>query len=270
VEGKPIARRRIVDVLDAALRSDSRVLAAWLGGSDATGRTDEYSDVDLQAVAEDDFVEGTFELARRGLEALSPISLAYRLPEPTWHGHAQVFWRLRDADPHHFVDFVVQKRNAGDRLLERERHGNGVVLFDREDLLVPPPLDRVAHRKRMAERMEALRATFPLFQPLQIRAEARGHAAEAVYWYQNMALKPLVELLRMRHCPDRFDFGMRYLDRDLPPGERAAVESLAYPADPAEAERFRARVEARFAAEIAALDRGEWSLPEADGRDRRD
>jgi hypothetical protein len=30
-------------------------------------------------------------------------------------------------------------------------------------------------------------------------------------------LKPLAELLRMRHSPARWDFGMRYMDRDLPP-----------------------------------------------------
>ena len=35
------------------------------------------------------------------------------------------------------------------------------------------------------------------------------------YWMAT--IKPLVELLRMRHSPVRWDFGMRYLDRDLPP-----------------------------------------------------
>ena len=35
------------------------------------------------------------------------------------------------------------------------------------------------------------------------------------YWGYTM--KPLVELLRMRYCAVRWDFGMRYLDCDLPP-----------------------------------------------------
>ena len=30
-------------------------------------------------------------------------------------------------------------------------------------------------------------------------------------------MKPLADLLRLVHCPARWDFGMRYLDRDLPP-----------------------------------------------------
>ena len=50
-----------------------------------------------------------------------------------------------------------------------------------------------------------------------------GDAADTrIRWFNAMAsylaysIRPLVELLRMRHCPDRFDYGLRYLDRDLP------------------------------------------------------
>ena len=41
-------------------------------------------------------------------------------------------------------------------------------------------------------------------------------------------MKPLVELLRMRYCPVRWDFGMRYLDRDLPPGVYDQVRALVF------------------------------------------
>ena len=41
-------------------------------------------------------------------------------------------------------------------------------------------------------------------------------------------MKPLVELLRMRHCPVRWDFGMRYLDRDLPPAVYDQVRDLVF------------------------------------------
>jgi len=38
-----------------------------------------------------------------------------------------------------------------------------------------------------------------------------------------VTLAPLIELMRIRHCPDRFDFGPRYLDRDLPAELRLTV-----------------------------------------------
>lgn len=66
----------------------------------------------------------------------------------------------------------------------------------------------------------------------------------------------------MRYCPERFDFAFRYLDRDLPHLVRAEVESLAFPGDAAEVERFRASVEERVREEWNAFDRGEWTLPD--------
>ena len=42
-----VERKQIIDTLAAALEPLDWVRAAWLGGSDASGRTDEWSDVDL-------------------------------------------------------------------------------------------------------------------------------------------------------------------------------------------------------------------------------
>ena len=256
-------RERIIETLNAALEAEPWALAAWLGGSDATGRTDGYSDIDLVAMVEDDRVEDAFACVVAALESLSPLAGSHRLPEPTWHGHSQMFLALRDASPHHLVDFVPMKRSSTERFLEPERHGEARVLFDRGGHVRPDPFDRAAHSARARARARALRETFPLFQPLVLRALARGHAAEAAYWYQNLALKPLVELVRLRHCPDRFDYGFRYLDRDVPAEVRSRIERLAFAADPPALARHRDEVEAWFTRETAALDRGEWALPEA-------
>ncbi|GJM43183.1 MAG: hypothetical protein DHS20C21_00250 [Gemmatimonadota bacterium] len=48
------------------------------------------------------------------------------------------------------------------------------------------------------------------------KAILRGHEVEALAAYRGYTLKPLVELLRMRYRPARWDFGMRHLERDLP------------------------------------------------------
>jgi hypothetical protein len=224
-------RARLVDALRAALQSAPWCDAAWLGGSDATGRRDRFSDIDLIAAVDDDHVETAFSHVRAALELLSPIDLSWRVPAPTWHGHEQVFWRLRDADPHLMIDFVVMKRSAppDKRFLEPERHGNPVVLFDRVGFCAAVPLDRPSHEARMSARLERLRATFPMFQPLVTRAVERRQPCDAAYFYNQLTLLPLVELLRMLHCPDRFDFGMRYLFDDLPPAEYARVSRLALP-----------------------------------------
>ena len=252
---EPITRAQIITALHSALEAAPEVLAASLGGSDATGRTDEFSDVDLVVVVAEGAVEATFEAVHSALEDLSPILHRWRLVDPTWHGNAQEFLSLRDADPAHFIDLVVLEPTGGERFLEVERHGTAIVLFDRAGVLAPAPLDRVALQARIDARLAILRERFPLFQTLVTRAVRRGFVAEAAVAYQDYAYRPLIELLRIRHCPDRFDFGARYLDRDLPARVRAEVEALALPGSLAEVEEFRSRAEALFDATLAELDR---------------
>ncbi len=240
--------------MHAALERAPEVLAAFLGGSDGTGRTDGLSDVDLVVVVEEGAVETAFAILHGALEELSPITHRWRLAEPTWHGNSQEFLALRDADPAHFIDVVVQEPSGGERFLEVERHGTPLVLFDRAGILDPVPLDRAALQARMDARLAILRERFPLFQTLVTRAVRRGFVAEAAVAYQDHTYRPLIELLRIRHCPDRFDYGARYLDRDLPPALRAEVEALALPRSLDEVEAFRSRAQALFDATLAELD----------------
>ncbi len=179
-----VSRKQIIDTMKAALQKPDYILAAWLGGSDATGRTDEISDIDMQIIVEDDRVEDAFSLTHKAVETLSPILHRYRFPEPTWHGHSQELLRLRDADPNHFLDFVVMKKSTQDRFLEKERHGSALVLFDRENLLIPPPFDWKTHTQKMTKRLADLHAQFPLFQPVVTRGVRRGHIVESAYAYQ--------------------------------------------------------------------------------------
>jgi predicted nucleotidyltransferase len=248
-----LTRAEIIATLRTALEGLPEVLAASLGGSDATGRTDEFSDVDVVVVVEVGAVEAALDAVHTALEELSPIVRRWRLADPTWHGNTQEFLSLRDADPAHFIDLVVQEPSGGERFLEVERHGTAVVLFDRAGILTPAPLDRDALQTRIDTRLAILRERFPLFQTLVTRAVRRGFVAEAAVAYQDHTYRPLIELLRIRHCPERFDFGARYLDRDLPAGLRAAVEALALPGSLAEVESFRAGAQALFDATLAEL-----------------
>lgn len=256
----PVTRDHIIDALTEGLRALPWVRAAWLGGSDASGRTDRWSDVDLQMIVEDDRVEDAFLAVHAALEALSPIEHLFRIPSPTWHGHEQEFLSLRDAEPWPILDLLVMKLSAPGHFLERERHGEPLVLVDRDGIAGPVPLDREAHLERMRERLPALRAQFGLFQSFVTKAALRGAGADAMAGYFSFTLRPLIELLRMRHCPLLFDYGPRYLDRDLPEGVRVQVEELSFVPSLDRVEEYRARAEALFTETLRALDEGEWHL----------
>lgn len=226
-----LTRSQMLDALHEALGADPGVRAVWIAGSAATGRLDEYSDIDLMCAAADDHVEETIALVRRTLESLSPIEIEWRLPAPTWHGHEQAFYRLRDAGPHLLLDLLVMKLSAApaSRFLEHERHGVPRVLLDRDGFVVAQPMDRAAHEAKLRARLERLRSSFPLLQTIVTRAIARNQPCDAAYFYMQLSLLPVVEVLRMLHSPDRFDFGMRYLRDDLPAIEYARVCGLALP-----------------------------------------
>jgi hypothetical protein len=253
-----VSRQEIIDTLAAALEPAPFVHAAWLGGSDASGRTDQWSDIDLQVVVDDDRIDETFGVVHEAVETLSPIAHRHRLPQPTWHGHEQELLSLRDAEECHFLDLVILRRNSENWFLEPERHGQPLILFDKGGLVRPAPFDREAHRRRMAARLAVLRATFPLFQNLVTKATCRKAGADAVNSYLAMTIRPLVELLRMRFCPDRFDYGLRYLDRDLPPGIRLHIEKLVFPETVDDIERFRAEAARTFEEQLRDLDAGAW------------
>jgi predicted nucleotidyltransferase len=255
-------RAELIARLERALRSTPGVRAIALGGSDATGRTDALSDIDLSVVAGAEHVEAVFDAVAAALQARAPLRAHLRLPEPTWHGFSQAFYSLEGLPESTMVDLCVipasLPREA--RFLEVERHGHYATLFDPEGLFTPVAMDWDAHLERARTGLETLRLRAVLFGHLPEKAVVRGHLAEAMSFYSAMVLKPLVDVLRARFCVERFDYGPRYLDRDLPEAEQAFVEALLFPVDADQLIVFARRARERLAAELKAYERGEWRL----------
>lgn len=249
-----ITRDALIEALSAALQRAEIVRAAWLAGSQATGRLDEWSDVDLMLLVADHGVDEAISLVESTLGGMSPIARRYRVPEPAWHGHVQVFYQLTGAPDWLMVDVLLMKRSTSNWFLEPERHGTPVVLLDRDGLVKPAKLDRAAHDRLIAARLADLRVKFPMFQNLIRKCIRRNNPAEAMAFYHAFALRPLVDLLRIRHCPDRFDYGMRYLADDLPAGMAECIHDLSFVVDLDELERKHAACGALFAKTIEGLD----------------
>jgi predicted nucleotidyltransferase len=228
----PLTRQSLIGTLDAGTRGRPGIRATWLGGSDAFGRADEYSDIDLCLVADDGSVEDAFGLVERAIQSVWSISRRFRLPSPTWHGHEQAFYQIAEAPPTLVVDLVVFAASKPNPFRERQRHGTPVVLFDPEGLATPTELDPAVHAAKLRVRLGALRDGFPIFQPFIPKEIQRGRTIDAANFYHGLTIRPLVELLRIAHCPERFDFGLRYLDLDLPEEVYGALQPLLFPAGP--------------------------------------
>jgi len=224
-----VTRSQLVGALRRTLQAIDAVDAAWEGGSTAFAGDDALSDVDVVAVVADEAVEATFAQIEFALHSLSPVTLRHDVDGTT--GFAQKFYRLRDAGEFLVVDLVLIRRSDPLLFREVELHGRGPIWLDRRSLLVESHLDAGRDHTQALARVPVLATAFAMFQHIVTKERLRGHAVDALSFYQAMTLRPLAEALRLLHCPQRRVFGLRYLARDLPADSCARIEALAFVRD---------------------------------------
>jgi len=260
-----VTRPALVASLRQALEACPEVDAAWEGGSAAFDTHDTLSDVDAVAVVSDDAVDHVFAVIEAALDALSPVTL--RVDMPPVQGWRQRFYRLRDASEFLVVDLVLQRRSDPLQFREVELHGHGRTWIDRCGLLGEAHLDLEADAAAARARVPALRDHFAMFQHLATKERLRGHAVEALHFYQAFALRPLVEALRLLHCPQRRVFSVRYLPRDLPPDVVHRITALSFVNDLDDLASKHDQVKAWFAQVMQSLERdGPGSVARPEGR----
>lgn len=241
-----LTRETILTALRRTFEPLDYIHAMWEGGAVAFNRVDEWSDIDLQFDVDDEHADEVLPLVEQTLSALSPIELQFRMPQSIWQLHAQVFYHLREAGPFLLVDVAVLKHSTPTKYVETEIHGQHVVHFDKSGVVRAAPLDRAEWDRQLAARVESLRVSFPLFQVLTLKEINRHNTIEAVAFYQAYTLRPLVELLRIRHAPLHYNFHTRYVHYDLPPEVVKRLEGLFYIATPEALAAKRAEAEAWF------------------------
>lgn len=247
-----VMRPALVACLKQALENCPQVDAAWEGGSAAFDTHDALSDVDAVVVVADDAVDTVFADVEAALQALSPVALRVEMPPaPGWR---QRFYRLRDASEFLVVDLVLLRRSDPLQFREQELHGRGRTWIDRRGLLGPAHLDPLADAAAARARVPVLRDHFAMFQHLVTKTRLRGHAVEALHFYQAYALRPLVEALRLLHCPQRRMFSVRYLARDLPADVVARITALSFVNDLDDLALKHAQVQAWFAQVMQSLE----------------
>ena len=226
-----VGREELLAAMKEALEPLDCVQAMWEAGAIAFDRVDEWSDIDLQVAVDDDSVEDVFDAVDGALEALSGIDVKYRLPEPTWHGHSQVFYQVTDASPFLMLDFVVLKASAEDKFLQPAIHGTPYVHFDKTGVVTPEPFDAEAFAARLRDRVAEMWKLFELFKILTRKELNRNNEIEAVGFYHAYTLRPLLQALRILHDPTRHNFHTRYAHYVLPDDDVERLMRLFYVAD---------------------------------------
>jgi predicted nucleotidyltransferase len=210
-------REEIVRAIVNALEPLDYVYALWEGGAVAFGRLDEWSDIDICVDAEDERVTETFPVVERALESLAPIEHKYEVPNPALGEYVQAFYRLKGTTRFMLVDFAVFKHSAEDKLLEPEIHGSALFHFNKDNALTHPPLDREKLSGKLRDRVQQIQKRLETFGCFIEKELSRHNDIEALDLYHRFILGSLVEVLRIKHKPVRYDFKTRYIHYDLPP-----------------------------------------------------
>jgi hypothetical protein len=249
-----ITRDDITRAVAAALEPLDYVYAMWEGGAVAFDRVDEWSDVDICVSAEDSRIEEPFPVVEKALASVAPIELKYEVTGPRLGEYVQAFYRLEGAGPYLLVDFAVFKHSAKDKLLEREVHGNSRFHFNKGGEVAVPALNRKAFMERVRNTLKDLPIKMDMFVAFIPKEVYRGNVVAGVDFYRRFLLGGLAQVLRLKHAPARYDFGLRYVYHDLPQAEVKRFEDLYMVRDAEELlEKYRS-AKSWFDETIASLD----------------
>jgi hypothetical protein len=220
-------RRRVLEAVIARLLTLPSVRACYEGGSAATGRLDEFSDIDLVIVAPLQESDSAFGEVERALPLVGEITHRWEVDPPPFRDTAQRFYFMAGAPAFFAVDCVVVSEQAVEQFLDTERHGEPLVYFDRTGTVRSRPADQASLAARRVKRWRQLKGAVPVYAMLIQKELARGRPLEAFGFYQAL-LRALLEVLGIEHRPDRFDFGWRYVETELPDEAKQRVSHYSF------------------------------------------
>ncbi len=222
-------RKTILDALVNALEPLDYVYSFWEGGAAGFDRADEWSDIDVQGFVDPEHVEDAFGVVDRVVEDLGGTIEKFRIPEPSWHGHSQCFYKLKDASPFLMIDLCFMREGTeADTFDVWQTHGVPQICFDKKGLVKEKKIDANEHAAMIMKRLETLKKGFEIFHILPLKETYRGNHVEAMWFYLGQTLRPMIEVLRMKHCPQRFNYFSRYVYYDLPPEVAERLERLTF------------------------------------------
>lgn len=210
-----MTREEGVHLLKPFLENLKEVVAVWEGGSQATNRIDDHSDLDLLIITTDDAVEKTLQETQEYLKKQVPLRHYIRAPEPTWHGFSQFFYIPEHASLFYF-DLSFTKVSQPDKFTDVERHGTAHLWFEKRPIYHPT---HWGDEKRNALHKRVFQTAVlyePIFKIETLKACQRNLILDAKSMYFTYLMRALVPLINLQYRPNKADFGIRYLHVDLP------------------------------------------------------
>jgi len=223
-----VTREVVIKTLVDALKPLDYVHALYESGAIAFNRLDEWSDIDLYVVVDDEKVDGIFATVEAALSSVSPIKQKFAVPQLPWPGVSQAFYKLERASEYLLIDLAVIKLSGPDKFLAPEIHGEAVFYFNKSDRVKVPNLNKDELAKTLRQRLLRLKERFAMFNIFVQKEINRGNYLEALVLYHSMTLGSVTDALRIKYSPFHHDFKTRYVQYELPKPTTGRLERLYF------------------------------------------
>lgn len=217
-------REDILKEILKELRSYPQVNIIAEGGAKAFNRYDELSDIDLMVDAEDGTVGETVKMFENFLDKLAGISSVYSVAEQKEKQHK--FYKLKDTDKFSIIDLFIIERSNPAKEMEKHIHGNLVIHYDKYDFMKDQTYDKESFQKKINEFEKKSKSVFEFFLYQTEKEILRGHYIDALAYYFDLTLKPLIRSLRVKYNPVHYNFELRYLYDEFPKNIVKEIELL--------------------------------------------
>ncbi len=228
---KIVTRDVLIRTLVEALQPLDFVHAFYESGAIAFNRLDEWSDVDLYVVVDDEKADDVFATVETALRSLSPIRQKFAVPQLPWPGVSQAFYKLERASEYLLIDLAVITLSGPEKFLAPEIHGKAVFYFNKSDKVKVPSVDKKELAKTLQQRLVRLRDRFAMFNIFVQKEINRGNYLEALVLYYSMTLGSVVDVLRINYSPFHHDFKTRYMQYELPKPIMEKLEQMYFVKD---------------------------------------
>ncbi len=216
-------RSHFIETLASLLNKREDVLALWQCGSAAFSRTDQFSDIDIEAVVTAGSIETVTRYIKSAINSITPIAQEARLVHER---EVQYYWQLLRISRFAVVDLTLSEFRPGGYTIDTSIHSKPIVHFNRCEAL--RFCEESAQQRE--ERVQSVRAhaeAFGWLHPIWVEKHIkRGNRLQAYGEYQRSMIRPLIDLLRAKHCPQRSSWQTTYITFDLPPEVNARLERL--------------------------------------------
>lgn len=217
-------REEILSEILKELKTYSHVNLIAEGGAKAFNRYDDLSDIDLMVDVEEGMAEETIKSLENFFAGLGGINSVFIVSEKKELYHK--FYKLNNSAKYSIIDIFLTEKSNPDKGLEKYIHGEFVVHLDKYGYMTDQKFDEIAFHEKVAAYGKRTKGVFEFFQ-YQIEKEIiRNHYVDALAYYFDMTVKPLIRLLRIKYNPAHYNFELRYLYDEFPEYIVKEIEQL--------------------------------------------